>query len=599
MDKLLKSILIFLSLFLVSGCGMMANDYGDIEEDQSFYLPGATVPAVGYDEARQITLYLKTGEGENSFKKIANGDYVEKGPHAIGIEVIPGLDGQIPENQRVFVGDGGWNYQVEAFLNETSGYYECEYYFFDSSIYLTQPVLIQVIYPDKTASKEKYVVTTFEGLRAESGKLVGKGMGISLSDTILENLKGGFSSMFPPETADLLGEVLEFMPASGDGDGIFHFTTTNMSFDMALTDSSEDETGETIRGLNIVLENFTGGEPSLDFNELLMSFFFTLFGGLIPKMEIPAPAVAFPLASLLAGDTSSPESDGESDPMADLLKNLQMDTTLFLNIYGLPKENIPDKFAVLGGGLYAADSNLVPPDSEGNITWPDVDVDPMDTGMDLDRIKIDGKDIGIALSQYNMNQMLSDMMRSFAIVLENMQDMGLPGFEPKDANNSLDIAMTINPGGIAINMKPQEGKRSTEGVFALNDMRLEFLEAGEPTAELSMDLNMNVSVSLSENNGAYELLFALEPDFDYSYMHVMKDTMGLGMFDHGRFVKLMFDFITGNESSALSLPIPIPMITSKDDNGEMTFDQDGNCFMNLAVEGLETEGICFISTASF
>jgi len=613
MIKLLRASLILLALpvlFMLTGCG------SDHEEDlaviETLYEPGEAVGGIGYSNAQTIKLFLwKDGIGaeEGSFEEVSNGEYVDPGIHRLGITVTKRVVGGKAMNQRVFVSDGGWDCQEEALKGDAGDYYVCDFDFPGSDTYLTYPILIQVIYPDGCASKEKFVVTTHEGLRPKPGMLVGQGLGITLSANILDGLKDAMTPLIADTLPGL--KIKGLSPAdntTGGGDGVLHLDIGIASFDLALNDTYKENETE-IRGLTIGIEDLAGGTPdnlaSALFN-IFSSIFFKIFGDqLIERFNldaIPIMPVSLPLADMLTGLAGSDDADS-GDPMAGLLGGLEMDSILFLNIFGMPEETNPS-FAVIGGGMYVDHSDAVDTNKEGNFLWPDVEIDNTDPYMDLNELKSGTTDVGIALSQYNLNQVLSEMMHGFSMGIEDIQDL-MPMVGPENPNNSLDLVMTINPGGIAIDMKGDVGLSVIR--LVANDMRLEFIEAGTPRAELSMDLTLNLNIDIHEEDGELFLDLAIEPLADFSHIHVMKDDLGLDIFDHSKFVTLIFSGLAGGgqgDAMVISIPLSDMGLTPRQgvEPGKVELDGMGNCFMSLALDSIDPSKLigddtCFISTA--
>jgi hypothetical protein len=393
-----------------------------------------------------------------------------------------------------------------------------------------------------------------------------------------------------------------FKPDVGDNEndeGIFHMELGTLSMDMAFTDTYLNADQEEVRGVGIVLEDVTGAKPD-NFKEIFSSLLLKLLGPLISGSKIPVGPIAIPLAGLLTGEDNS----GDGGAMAALLEDLSLPTTLFLNLYGLPVETGPN-FALMGGGVYAVDAWDVETveDDAGNVTskWPDVDTDNLETGLYANLDKIRHGDLGIAMAQYNLNHMIKGMMRGFKLVVRDAETLGIPGFAPQKPGNSLDMVMTVNPAGAAMELKPYtyEGRTSI-GRFALNDIRLELVEAGVPKAELSMDLNMMLDLSLRVDEGEYLIELAMKPIYALSNFHVLKDDLGVGNLDHGGFVEIAFTLLIEEGKDAFILPLPLGL-THKDgaDVRALDFDEHGNCFMNLAVEAIDTSAFCFISTTFF
>jgi len=389
MTGLLKKqiIFIFVVMFcLFSGCAYLDNndDEDDFVEDFSLYEAGSPVTALGYAETIPIILYIKAGKEDDGtpghFKILSNGEYVEAGTHTLGVKVAPRKVDGAEVIQRVYVSDGGWAYQVEAIYDDSSGYYICDFNFFDTKTYVVHPILVKVIYPlEKKALKEKFVVTTYPGLRPDTAMLVEKGLGLALSANAMNSVKDTMA-VFLGDSEGL--EIRGLTPAinkTDDEKGVFHLDLglgpIPVSLDLALNDTYTDNNGEKVRALGLGLEDLSGGEPENIvefFTSLLATGVLGIFGDPVINLfnldEIPIMPVSFPISTMLAGFGGSDDGGESDDPMAGLLENLNLGSTLFLNIYGMPEFN-EENFAVIGGSLYATDASLVKTDVDGNTCW--------------------------------------------------------------------------------------------------------------------------------------------------------------------------------------------------------------------------------------
>ncbi len=618
-QRLIQIFLGILLVWLLFGCaeGKIGEALGEDEdkpfEKAYFYEPGAIVNALGFKDSKKITLY-RVKEGGNggssgALEPVASGGYMKPGKYTFAIEVEPRLDADEKEmSQRVFVSDGGWEEHVEAFPSGQPGYYSCDFTIFDT--FLTHPILIQVIYPDSFASKKKYVVATRNDIKATSGKLVKEGLAITMSRGLLDSLKTVIEGMFSGAT------VNKFEPAHGDT-GIFYLDMNMlglpMNLDMALYDTKTNN-GNTERSTRIDLE-FTGdtGNGAID---AFIGAAMELIAGMAGLSEIIIPSISFPLGDMLAG-LGGADNDGEDSLMADVMKNLQMDSTLFLNLYGLP-EDTDSNYAVIGAGLYAADSNQVKTglDDEDKIyyIWPDVDVDDKDTGIDIGRIKSTGTGLGIALSQYNLNQILGDMMKGFEVIMPAIE---LPILSPPKPSVIQTWSITITPGGIALDLGSQADSQAAR--LAVNDLRWVILENENPVTEISVDLSLDLGISIRSDEEGTFLDLSLTPDLDLCHIHILKDDQGgASFFDHSRMIQTLFAVLNGVSMydmatvEAIDKPFVLPIsltdvgLVMKDDEdaGDIGFDGNGNCYMSLAVESLDLDNLpigggCFISAGLF
>lgn len=600
MGKNRLSLVVSISFMLATliGCGFSDNHETQLAKDESVYQTGNGVKAVNFNDAQFIELFMKDGEG--TFEKVANGDYVEPGKHTLGVTVTPRkVNGSILD-QRVFVSDGGWEYQVEAQYDEARKMYVCDFKFLASDYYLTHPVLIQVIYPDGRASKEKYVLHTVADLAAKPGWLVDKGLGLTLSDALLTKMKPVFNSLLPGMKVQELSPAVN---ATGGDKGILHIDLGSLAFDLILDDTYTPQGGQETRALNIGLEDITGGTPPFDsLRQAIASAFINLFFKNLNLQGIPVMAVGFNLGDLLQGLGGS--DGGSEDPLAGLLTGLKIDSMLFLNLKGMPEMNDMD-FAVIGGGLYAVESKYVKKDESGNPLWPTVVVDPYDTQMDLSRLKNDSTDLGLALAQYNLNQMLPEMVKGLQLTIPAINKM-VPMFTPAKPGEDLDLTLKINPAGIALDMINDEENPRPKRIV-INDIRLTFVEVGIPQSELSMDLTLNLDVGFPPEDPETHtispvLTITITPVDELCFIHVMKDNLGMDIFDHSTFVPMIFSGLAGGGGDVkVSISLSDLGIQPKSNPGYVEFDKNGNCFLGLAVDGLDTSklpiGGCFIATA--
>ena len=85
------AVIAFLGILAVilSGCGIWDEHNEDLAKDESFYDTGASVKAVDFSEAQQITLFVwkQVDDGKSKFVKVANGDVFKPGKHKFGIDV--------------------------------------------------------------------------------------------------------------------------------------------------------------------------------------------------------------------------------------------------------------------------------------------------------------------------------------------------------------------------------------------------------------------------------------------------------------------------------------------------------------------------------
>lgn len=587
-------VLFILMAMLFAACGG-GNHNEELAKDESFYDTGASVQAVDFSEAQTITLYVwkQTGDGKYGFVKVANGDYLAPGKHKFAIDVTQRIINGDVSPERVFIGDGGIDYQVEALPDKDSGYYVCEYKLAPADYLLTCPILIQVIYEDALASKEKFVVRTQEGMASPAGMLADKGLGISLSKYMLKQAIKVANPMIAQQINGV--SIKDLSPAVG-GNGIIHVDLGSIGCDVAINDINKNS-----RGLFIGLENITGGSGSGSIlNNVISAILKGLLGKGININGISVGALGFNIPDMISG-LAGPADPNSDDPLAGILTGLKLDSVMFLDLKGQPASTTENN-AAISGSLYSAPASIVQKDKNDNYIWPSVTEDNTNTlNMDLTKLQGDNADIGLALSDYNLNQVLSAVMNGFSIEIKDIQKL-TDFFSPDDPNNSMTLNVTINPGGIALDLANQR--------VAVNDVRLTVYEVppngeGWARTELSLDVTILFEVSFHSDSKTSYLDLKLSPQYDKCHIHIMKDNMDMSMFDHSSYFPLIISGFTGGKADiSMSLPLSDFGILPKAgvEPGGVEYDNSGNCYMKMAVGDLDAsklpvDGLCFISSA--
>lgn len=634
-------VAIALMLCVPAGCGFWDDDHQtELAKDESIYETGNGVPAVKYADAQTIQLFIwDEKDGQGKFEPVANGAYVTPAKHRLGVTVTPRkVDGAVID-QRVFFGNGGWDYQVEALYDKDLQMYTAEFAFLAADQFLTHPVLIQVIGADGLASKEKYVLHTRFDLGAKPDELVRQGLGVTMSSGGVNTLLPALLQVIPGAGGFTLPDTWHFSPADGTGEGIL---TAHLGFaqaDIILADT--DTNGN--RGLYLGVENLKGDTPANILDAIGSAFtnllFQDLFQNLVRVPRIKVWNGGLDLASLLA----SPEDTTGS---ASTSPQVELPAPLFLDLYGMPQATTKD-FAALGGAIYVGNPATVKKDADGNLIWPELALNATTCGIDMDRIKVSHDkvvtDLGVALSQYNLNQALPALLQGLKITIPQM-DVFMQGFvSPEVKGNHLDGVITINPGGFALDLVDYRNLNPAYNLkrrITANDVRLTFIEkaspadTGTPKLEMSVDVTMyldDVSISIGKdaksNTDKGTLNLSITPDYHHCFIHIMRDNLGMTMFDHGKlFAMIIQGFTGGKDTIALQIPISdivgLPEalmengqivtdtagnVVYKNDQGYVQFDEKGNCFVGLAVKQLDLKnfdfntimGGCFIATAGY
>ena len=441
----------------------------------------------------------------DGYLQIFNGSVVAKNAMAkLGVKV----EGGTYADGRVFLSDG-LRYQVEAKLE--NGLYICDY--FIGSDQLLVPILVQVIYPNGYASKEKFILRTCAG--AQNNQLIRDGMDIFVGKDILATAQGmklkGYTinkmtpsrqpSRSSPQNAVIYTELSESL--------------LNIKTDFAMDDGIADNTTDFV-------------SPLLRFNFLD-----------IPVMNLGTVAMSLSetfgtLAFDIAGD------------MAGL--NLSAKTT-YLDIHGLPNAT-SDAFMAMDVGVFMAENASAFPSgvtlySNNDITHPRLNLTSTDVQQlfETDVPEVLAKCVGVNLSMDNLTQITKELLKgSITFDVANFPIptiLSVVGIHVSGKDQK--IRVTFNPEGIAFDF------RTSTPMLILDDLRIEYIENGVPMWMMSLDMTFSLAISShietvtdpatsqTSENSSLDVHISLVPGS--SRCHVMKDDQGIGLLDHSNFVE--------------------------------------------------------------
>ena len=493
-----------IALFLTAIIGCSS---GVPPQEPTIYEPGAPVDAVKYDEAATITLYQDTGSG---YLQIFNGSVVAQNVMTkLGVK----LEGGTYTSGRVFLSDG-LGYQVEAKLE--NGLYICDYLI--GSDQLLVPILVQVIYPNSYASKEKFILRTCAG--AQDNQLIRDGTDIFVGKDILATAQGmnleGYtinkitpsrqSSRSSPQNALIYAELSEGL--------------LNIDTDFAMDDGIADNTTAFVSPL--LRFNFLG-IPVMNLGTVSMSLS-EIFGT---------------LASNIAAD------------MAGL--NLSAKTT-YLDIHGLPNAT-SDAFMAMDVGVFMAENALAFPSgvtlySNNAVTHSKLNLASTDVQQlfETDDPDVLAKCVGVNLSMDNLTQITKELLKgSITFNVANfpistiLSVLGITTVSGKDQK----IRVTFNPEGIAFDF------RTSTPMFILDDLRIEYIENDVPMWMMSLDMTFSLAISShietvtnpatgqTSEKSSLDVNISLIPGS--SRCLVMKDDQGIGLLDHSNLVESLVE----------------------------------------------------------
>ena len=483
----------FLPYFVLFLIAIIGCSSGAPPREPTIYDPGAPVRAVKYNESAKITLYQDAGDG---YLQIFNGSVVAKNAMAkLGVKV----EGGAYADGRVFLSDG-LGYQVEA--KPENGLYVCDYLI--GSDQLLVPILVQVIYSNSYASKEKFILRTCAG--AQDNQLIRDGTDIFVGKDILATAQGmklkGYtinkmtpsrqSSRSSPQNAVIYTELSDSL--------------LNINNDFAMDDGIADNTTAFV-------------SPLLRFN--------VLFG--IPAMNLGTASMSLSekfgnLAFDISGDMSG--------------LNLSTKTT-YLDIHGLPNAT-SDAFMAMDVGVFMAENTSAFPSgvtlySNNDITHPKFNLTSTDVQQlfESDDPDVLAKCLGVNLSMDNLTQITKELLKgSITFDVANFPiSTILSVLGIRVSNNDQKIRVTFNPEGIAFDF------RTSTPMLILDDLRMEYIENGVPMWMMSLDMTFSLAISshIESEKSSLDVNISLVPGS--SRCHVMKDDQGIGLLDHSTFVE--------------------------------------------------------------
>lgn len=525
-----------------------AYNFSFTTKEESTYPPGTSIGAVKYSEAATITLYKDDGSG---LVPIPNGTVVSGGTNLrLGVKVVGGAY----SGGRVFFSNGA-GYQVEAI--QQGEYYACD--FMVDGDQLLAPILVQVIYPHGLASKEKFVLRTHLGARGD--QLVRDGMGILIGKDILATADG----------MDLVGITVSSMePASAVYRALGSILRVNNLLNIGIQDGISEGTTEPVSPV-----------------------FKLVIGGLIPVIKDVENFTLQDLFAYSVGEFLAADASG-----LDLERK-----TAFLDMYGLPAATTDDVVA-MGMGLFVAkDATTFPQGvtlypNNGNTHPPLV----MDAENDLgssDKAKC----LGINMSMDNMSQFLAAFLEGYLSF--DAANLPIPLAIPSSSNGKLHV--TFNKAGVAFDF------RLGTPLLILNDMRMEYLDASVPQWQMSLDMAFTLAVGThkaiatdpdtgqSSEHSYLDIYLTQIPE--WSHCHVMKDDLGISLFDHSAFAVLIVEALKAilPADNGADLMFSIDMQTYGFSlSAASATSSAGRCFLKMVTDDadLEKAAACFISTAA-
>ncbi len=633
--------------FICMGCGVLEKDQPKYEfdpfyDDPYYYKPGDTVRGgdFSFPEA-SISGYILDEESKQ-FVEIVDGSHVTPGRHKLGIDAKPRAEHNIieedfkdlseliqglPMPQRVYVGDGGNEYLVEAEYDEETGLYLCD--FEVDGQYLTTSILVEVLYPDGMANKEKIVLTTEKHIKPSLNQVVKEGIGIAINtdfvqelaamvmedDEILQVLMGVMGSFLCDyDTAwieKLLPPVWKFaepyLTITPGEQSIMDFNLTGPrgtllgSGGLNLEDLYDD--GDQLEGgMGITLPVALGTGDVLGFQvDRLVDVVLNM---MMPAITDPISLNFDAIVGPIIDDVIETIFSGMN--MTETMEAMLLDTvnkafplniTAYTNMFARPEENTASLGVLYLGALLTDTRKLPSPEDLARTgqcfpPWPFETTVNDRVPLDITPIKKDGIDLGIAVSRYQLNGILSQMMNSWYLPLpDSLMNLLTTLIKVENASSELGGKLAFNPQGTTVDFYDSNGEIS--GLLLAHDMTIELVDNNAPICLMSMDGAFKIRASFRfDEEGDFYIDIGLTLVPELTKIHVVEDTTGLTFIDHSTFGKTILDIMmfqsldSGNE--AREFPISINMtdmigITAQEEGTSMSA-KDGNCYMSMALD---------------
>jgi hypothetical protein len=482
------------------------------QPQSTIYDAGAAIDAVTYSQSATITLYRDTGSG---YVQIFNGTVVASNTTAkLGVKV----EGGAYTNGRVFLSDG-LSYQVEAKLQ--NGLYTCDYSI--GSGQLLVPILVQVIYSNNLASKEKFVLRTYAG--APDNQLVRDGADIFIGKDVLATAQGITFNGYTINTLTPSRQSSRPSPLNA----VLYTEVTDSLLNTIDTDFA-------------VYDGIADGTTALVDPALILSF---LTG--IPQMNLGTESETL-------SDVFGSTAYYTAGYLAALNLNLK---TAYLDIHGLPNATSDDFTAIDIGVLIAANAPVFPSGitlyPNNVVTHPALNLTPADVQLmfGTNSSAMLAKSVGLNLSMDNLTQIVKDLLNGSVTIDVSTLPLSqiLPASDTSASGVDQKLRFTFNPEGIAFDF------RTSVPLFILDDVRIEYLENDVPQWMMSVDMTFSLTIS-THNDTVTDSTTGISSEESYldvnitlvpgsSRCHVMKDDQGIGLFDHSNFVSSLVAALAG------------------------------------------------------
>lgn len=611
------SVILLIVPFMFMACGLVDDDKPTHNENEFAKYDSISPTSGNYFDVKINASVWDRAEGH--YVEIQDGSYVKPGAQIFRIKTTPRrdenfLEGEFEElqdvvegstmAQRVYISDGKCR-RVEIYKD--GGYYVGERNV--SGAYPTDTLLIEVIYSDGRAKKEKIVLNTRTEIRAPVNKLVKEGVAVTVNTDFAKDL--AFWAVKDPEMlTSLIGVASAFMCDWNLEFLVEWVLSFNKLVDRVGTlllhigdispgeDTFIDIHLNNMEGLMNELNNVSDGSDGFDMRNLatiginiddIYSDGDVVDGPVsisfpTEAVNIPAGFVVSPIGNMIAKTilpiTREPISidlDQVLEPISDELFDIILDVLglklgfvhagveqffdtilpinamLYINGLSRPSENT-DKLAVIYGSAFLADS------TERNLSrpyqcfpdWPENVIMDASVPLDITPIKNDDIDLGIAVSEYEINSILGQLADVYEIKLPKLLiDVILTVINlPESVAPNMTGKLILNPNGMTAHFYNSDGK--AKAIIIGNDISMVFCGdegSDKKLATISMDLAFDLSIGFRWENEAWIIDVGLKPLYDMIRFHVMDDNgFGVTFLDRSNIMKPLMELIFFGEA---------------------------------------------------
>jgi len=221
------------------------------------------------------------------------------------------------------------------------------------------------------------------------------------------------------------------------------------------------------------------------------------------------------------------------------------------------------------------------------------------------------KSLGVNLSMDNLSQFVGTLLNGYVTLdaASRPIPLAIPGWsEDPGPGVQQKLKISFNKEGIAFDF------RMFTPMLTLNDMRMEYLENDVPIWQMSLDMTFALDVGTHKamitdpvtgemvEQSFLDIYLTLVPEL--AHCHVMKDNLGIGLFDHSRFaielIEALGVLLPANNAADLMTSINMSDLGFILRSASAKTDAAGRCFLKMVTDeaDISKAGLCFIDTAS-